>query len=94
MTVKELCEKYKGYSIILWGENKYDKNIAECKKGATPFAYLHYTTEKELDEREVLEIQVDDTPDTSVDFVLTTSGLKCKGRTRYKGTVYAYVKKP
>lgn len=89
MKVKELYKKYKDYCIILYGENRY-YSLKECIKKVTPFNYIHTINPKEINELQVLEIIVDEYEFETIDFDVK---LQYKGRTKYKGDVYALVER-
>ena len=88
MTVKELYKKYKGYCIILYGENK-SFSLKDCIKNVSPFSFIHTINRNEIDNMEVVDIIVKDEKIESTNF---SSKLEYIGKTQYKGTVYALVK--
>lgn len=89
MKVKELYEKYKYYRIILYGQNSYH-DLKGCIKIMTPFSFIKTTNPKEVDKLDVIDIVVKDEEIETIDY---TASLKYKGKTQYKGTVYALVGK-
>lgn len=91
MKVKELYRKYKNYDIILYGVNKHF-SFEECIKKVTPFSFLKTINKKEIDNKEVLEIKVEDDPQEEIYFPIINGCLQPGKKVKVSGTVYAYVR--
>lgn len=81
MKVKDVYEKYKGYSIYIYGRP------LEYKEYMTPFSYLPMNTD--LGELEVLDIIIDN---GEIEITTLTLDLKFKGKEKFKGRIFVYAK--
>lgn len=81
MKVKDVCDKYKGYSIYIYGR------LLEYKEYMTPFSYLPMNTD--LGELEVLDIIIDN---GEIEITTLTLDLKFKSKEKFKGRIFVYAK--
>ena len=81
MKVKQLYQKYKDYDIMLFGK--------PLDKQSTPFSCLPLNM-KQLNEYVVKDIKIENEQVEALNFDMS---LKFKGNQKYRGTVYAYVRK-
>ena len=92
MTLNELRKKYKGYEVYYWGKSTFIKTLADCKHNL-PYTGLSGVNAKDYGKLEVIDYEVFEKPFESIDMKLTNKGLIGKGKTQYKGYVYALLSK-
>ena len=94
MTVKELENKYKNYTIYYYGKTDWSNTAEECyKRKLTPFMFVNYTTDEDFMTREVLDFKVIEDVHSVSSFTLSDNGITHKGNTKVKGCVYVVVHK-
>lgn len=92
MKLKELYKKYKDYTILVWGKSRNNKDLKlkDYIKTRSPWAGIHTTNKREINNMEVVEYFIEDKEEKSFVF---NSNLKFKRIEVLKGTIYVLVEK-